>query len=52
MDNINGNLEESVNKEAEKKPFNEPKLKFIEPQLIKQGDATKITAGFFGSFYP
>ncbi len=35
-----------------KKSFEEPKLSFIEPKLIKQGDATKITAGSFGVFYP
>jgi hypothetical protein len=38
--------------QAEKKVFNEPKLKFIEPKLTKQGDATKITHGFFGTFEP
>ena len=40
---------------GEKKSFEEPKLKFIQPKLIKHGDATKITAqnnGFFGSFDP
>lgn len=41
---------------GEKKSFEEPKLQFIEPKLIKHGDATKITAnnngGFFGSFDP
>jgi hypothetical protein len=35
-----------------KKKFTEPKLKFVEPKLTKQGDATKITGGFFGSFTP
>ncbi len=33
-----------------KKPFEEPKLRFIEPKLTKHGDATKITA-FNGSFF-
>ena len=37
---------------TEKKQFVEPKLKFIEPKLTKHGDATKITAAFFGSFNP
>ena len=35
-----------------KKNFIEPKLTFIEPKLTKHGDATKITAGFFGTFTP
>jgi len=35
-----------------KKSFTEPKLTFIEPMLTKQGDATEITAGFFGPFSP
>jgi hypothetical protein len=35
-----------------KKKFTEPKLKFVEPKLTKQGDATQITAGFFGGFSP
>ena len=35
-----------------RKNFTEPKLKFIEPKLIKRGDATRITAGFFESFTP
>jgi hypothetical protein len=35
-----------------KKEFTEPKLKFIEPKLTKQGDATKITGQFFGTFTP
>ncbi len=35
-----------------KKTFTEPKLTFIEAKLTKHGDATKITAGFFGGFSP
>ncbi len=35
-----------------KKAFTNPKLTFIEPKLTKHGDATKITAGFFGPFSP
>ncbi len=34
----------------EKKSFVEPKLSFIEPKLIKQGNATEITAAYLGSF--
>ena len=40
---------------VEKKPFTEPKLTFVEPELIKHGDATQITkssGGFFGTFVP
>ncbi len=36
-----------------KKPFEEPKLTFIEPKLTRHGDVTKITQqGFFGTFSP
>jgi hypothetical protein len=35
-----------------KKKFTEPKLKFVEPKLTKQGDATKITGQFYGTFIP
>jgi hypothetical protein len=35
-----------------KKKFAEPKLKFVEPKLTKEGDATKITGQFFGTFHP
>ena len=38
--------------EQDKKAFKEPKLTFIEPKLTKQGDATKITGQFLGSFSP
>lgn len=37
---------------ANRKEFNEPKLKFIEPKLTEHGDATKITGAFFGTFTP
>ncbi len=38
----------------EKRPFKAPKLTFIAPKLIKQGDATKITTGgpVLGGFSP
>ena len=42
------NCHSDVGTEAEtqiKKPF-------LEPKLIKHGDATKITQGFFGTFTP
>ena len=35
-----------------KVPFIEPKLRFIEPKLVKHGDVTKVTHGFLGSFHP
>jgi hypothetical protein len=39
--------------EAKKRqPFVEPKLTFVEPRLVKHGSVEKITAGFFGTFYP
>ncbi len=42
----------SLDSAQTKKQFREPKLFFIEPKLTKHGDATKITAGFFGTFSP
>jgi len=45
-------LEREKQIESDKKAFKEPKLTFIEPKLTKQGDATKITGQFFGSFSP
>ncbi|MDR4497679.1 MAG: hypothetical protein MRK02_07160 [Candidatus Scalindua sp.] len=44
--------DKSTNSSQGKKTFTEPKLTFVEPKLTKHGDATKITAGFFGSFTP
>jgi len=34
-----------------KKPWEEPKLAFVEPKLTKHGDVKNIT-GFFGPFSP
>ena len=34
-----------------KKPWEEPKLAFVEPKLTKHGDLKNLT-GFFGSFSP
>lgn len=45
--------EESGLKESQnRKQFTEPRLTFIEPKLTKHGDATEITAGFFGPVSP
>ena len=38
--------------ERGKAAFQVPKLTFIKPSLVRQGDFTKITAGFFGTFLP
>ena len=35
---------------AEKKPWQEPKLAFIEPKLTKHGKLKEVTGGFFGGF--
>jgi hypothetical protein len=36
-----------------RKPWQEPKLDFIEPKLTKHGELTEVTGqGFFGSFSP
>ena len=40
---------------ADKKPWEEPKLAFIEPKLTKHGNLEKVTGmpnGFFGDFSP
>lgn len=37
---------------AGKEPWQEPKLAFIEPKLIKHGQLEEVTAGFFGGFTP
>ena len=41
---------------TDKKPWEEPKLAFVEPKLTKHGDLEKITGnpkdGFFGPFSP
>ena len=36
----------------ERQPFTEPKLTFVVPTLVKQGNVSEITAGFIGPFYP
>ena len=36
-----------------KRAWQEPRLKFVEPKLTKQGDLVQLTAqGFFGTFVP
>ncbi len=35
-----------------RRPFVEPRLRFVEPKLVKHGDVTRVTAGFFGTFSP
>ena len=52
MKDIKKALEREKQIEPGKKAFKEPKLTFVEPKLTKQGDATKITGGFFGTFTP
>jgi hypothetical protein len=37
---------------AGKAPWQEPKLTFIEPTLMKHGRLEDVTAGFFGGFTP
>ena len=36
----------------DKKPWEEPKLAFVEPKLTKHGNLEKVTHGFFGTFSP
>lgn len=35
-----------------RKPFEAPRMRFIEPKLTAQGSLTGITKGFFGNFSP
>ena len=35
---------------AKKKPFVEPKLTWVEPELRDQGKLVEVTQGFFGTF--
>jgi hypothetical protein len=40
---------------AERKPWEQPKLAFVEPKLTKHGNLEKLTGmpnGFFGGFSP
>jgi hypothetical protein len=42
---------------TDRKPWEEPKLAFVEPKLTKHGDLEKVTGkrkrnGFFGDFSP
>jgi len=44
---------DQVGQEQEsKKPWEEPKLDFVEPKLTKHGDLKSLTTGFFGPFSP
>ena len=44
-------FEGSQSPQESKKPWEEPKLDFVEPKLTKHGDLKNLT-GFFGSFSP
>jgi hypothetical protein len=35
-----------------KKPWQEPKLAFVQPKLTKHGELEKVTSGFFCPFEP
>ncbi len=49
---IQGRPEDSEDTAKERKPaFVEPKLTFVEPELVKHGDLVHVT-GFFGTFSP
>ena len=54
-DDDNRNVENNgVRDQAEtKRAWQEPKLEFVEPKLVKQGEMKRITAqGFIGTFVP
>jgi len=42
---------EHLARAADKPPFEEPRLAFIEPKLTPRGDLREVT-GFFGGFSP
>jgi hypothetical protein len=44
-------FEGSQSGQESKKPWEEPKLDFVEPKLTKHGDLKSLT-GFFGPFSP
>lgn len=35
-----------------RRAWQEPKLQFVKPTLVKQGEMKQITAGFIGTFVP
>jgi len=45
------NFEKGQLAQDSKKPWEEPKLDFVEPKLTKHGDLKSLT-GFFGPFSP
>ena len=48
-----GKLDLVTDAEVEgKEPFEEPKLTFVKPKLVRHGSVNEVTAGFFGTFYP
>jgi hypothetical protein len=44
--------QEVFSRSGEKKPWQEPKLAFIKPKLIKHGKLEEVTGQFFGAFTP
>ena len=38
--------------QEEKKPWEDPKLTFVEPKLTKHGELKEVTGQFFGGFSP
>ena len=45
--------ESAASPAAAKKPWQEPKLVFVEPKLTKHGSLEEVTGqGFFGAFTP
>jgi hypothetical protein len=37
---------------ADKQPWQEPKLAFVEPKVTKHGQLQEVTGAFFGGFTP
>lgn len=40
-----------IREDEAKRPFVEPKLSYVEPELVRHGDMAEVT-GFFGPFSP
>lgn len=35
-----------------RQPYQEPRLEFVEPELMDRGSLADVTTGFFGTFNP
>ena len=47
-----GGVQDPNLKAGDRAPWQEPRLKFIEPKLAERGSVKDLTGGFFGTFRP